>query len=61
MAINKDLENRPGMALTLAQLGLLSDEQGQPRKALEAAVRCVTLFDEFPHPSTGPGRGIWRA
>jgi tetratricopeptide (TPR) repeat protein len=55
LTINQDLGNRPGMALTLAQLGRLSDEQGQPGQALELAVRCVTLFDEFPHPSTGTG------
>ena len=39
----------------LWQLGLLAEQRGQPRQALEWMVRCVTLFEQFPHPLTGPG------
>ncbi|HZG06076.1 MAG TPA: hypothetical protein VE546_21275, partial [Streptomyces sp.] len=27
----------------------------QPQEALTWMVRCVALFDQFPHPATGPG------
>jgi hypothetical protein len=52
--LNKALGNRPGLALTYAQLGLLT-EQADPISALDWAIRCVALFDSFPHPSTGSG------
>ena len=55
LAINEDLGNRPGMATGYGQLGLLAEARGQPQRALEWIIRCVTVFDEFPHPSTGPG------
>ena len=55
LAIKEELGNRPGMALTYGQLGLLADARQQPRHALDWTVRCVTLFDQFPHPATGPG------
>ena len=56
LAINEELGDLPGMALTYAQLGLLAEARQQPRQALEWTVRCVTLFSQFPHPATGPGR-----
>jgi hypothetical protein len=40
------------MALTY---GLLAEARQQPDHALDWTVRCVTLFDQFPHPLTGPG------
>jgi hypothetical protein len=43
------------MALTYGQLGLLAEDRQQLRQALDWMVRCVTLFDQFPHPMTGPG------
>ena len=43
------------MAMTYGQLGLLAEARQQPGQALDWMVRCVTLFDQFPHPSTGPG------
>ena len=49
------LGDRPGMALTYGQLGLLAEARQQPAIALEQTVRCVALFDQFPHPATGPG------
>ena len=55
LAIKEELGNLPGMALTYGQLGLLAEDRQQPRQALEWMVRCVTLFDQFPHPVTGPG------
>ena len=55
LAIKDELGSRPGKALTLAQLGRLEAEQGHSSQALELAVRCVTLFDEFPHPLAGTG------
>ena len=53
--IKEELGDRPGMAMTNGQLGLLAEVRQQPRQALEWMVRCVALFDQFPHPSTGPG------
>jgi tetratricopeptide (TPR) repeat protein len=55
LTITEDLDDRPGMALSFGQLGLLAEERGRPREALEWMVRCVSMFDEFPHPATGPG------
>ncbi|MEA2297378.1 MAG: hypothetical protein QOF77_314, partial [Solirubrobacteraceae bacterium] len=55
LTINEELGNRPGMALTYGQLGLLADARDRPAEALDWTVRCVALFDEFPHPATGPG------
>jgi hypothetical protein len=49
------LGNRPGVALSYAQLGLLAEEQGQASSSREWAIRCVILFDPFPHPATRPG------
>jgi tetratricopeptide (TPR) repeat protein len=54
LAIKEPLNNRPGMAMTYGQLGLLCEARGQVRQALEWTVRCIALFPEFPHPSTGP-------
>ncbi|MEU9874860.1 CHAT domain-containing tetratricopeptide repeat protein [Streptomyces phaeochromogenes] len=55
LTINEDLDNRPGMATTYGQLGLLSENWQQPEEALKWMVQCVALFEQFPHPSTGPG------
>ena len=55
LTIKEELGDRPGMALTYAQLGLLAEERGQRPLALEWNIRCVTLFDQFPHPLTGTG------
>jgi hypothetical protein len=43
------------MGLTYAQPGLLAEARGEPPTALDWAVRCVSLFAEFPHPLTGTG------
>ena len=55
LTIKEDLGNRPGMANSYYQLGLLAEARGRPSEALAWTVRCVALFDEFPHPATGPG------
>ena len=55
LAINEKLGNRPGMALTLVVRGLLAERLGQQRESMKWMVHGVTLFDEFPHPSTGTG------
>jgi tetratricopeptide (TPR) repeat protein len=55
LAIKEELGSLPGMALTYGQLGLLAEARQQPRQALDWMVRCVTLFSQFPHPSTGSG------
>jgi tetratricopeptide (TPR) repeat protein len=57
LTIEKDLGNRPGMAMTYGQLSLLAEQQQQPREALKRMVQCVTQFEQFPHPLTGPGPG----
>jgi hypothetical protein len=43
------------MALSYGQLGLLSEARDDHAAALDWMVRCIALFDEFPHPATGPG------
>jgi hypothetical protein len=55
LEIEKSLGNRPGMASSYGQLGLLAERRGRAPEALEWTVRCVALFPEFPHPATGPG------
>jgi tetratricopeptide (TPR) repeat protein len=54
LTINEELGNRPDMASSYGQLGLLAEERGRPSEALTWMVRCVALFDEFPHPATVP-------
>jgi hypothetical protein len=49
------------MALTRAQLGRLSRQRGDLSLALEQAVRCVSLFEQIPHPATGTGPRDLRA
>jgi tetratricopeptide (TPR) repeat protein len=55
LAIEQELGDTPGMALTLGQLGSLAERQGHDDQALELVIRCVSLFDEFPHELTEPG------
>ncbi len=55
LEIEESLGSRPGMALSYGQLGLLAEARDRKEEALEWTVRCVALFEEFPHPSTGPG------
>jgi hypothetical protein len=57
LTIRQELGNRPGMATSFGQLGLLSEQRGRQADALAWTVRCVALFEEFPHPATGPGPG----
>ena len=54
LAICEELGDRAGIATSYGQLGLLAEEQGQPLQALESLVRCVTQFEQFPHPLSGP-------
>ena len=60
LAIEQALDNRPGMASSYGQLGLLAEVQGNINAALGWTVRCVALFEQFPHPATGPGHLSWR-
>jgi tetratricopeptide (TPR) repeat protein len=55
LAISEELGDLSGRAMTYGQLGLLAEDRRQPLQALEWTVRCVTLFEQFPHPATGPG------
>ena len=57
LTIKEELGDRPGIALPYGQLGLLAEARHQPGQALDWMVRCVTVFDQFPHPATGPGPG----
>jgi len=45
------------MAKSYAVFGNLAEAQGDLGQGLESTVRSVTVFDEFPHPSTGEGPG----
>ena len=55
LAINEQLGDRPGMAPSYGQLGLLHEARDDLPAALDWTVRCVALFADFPHPATGPG------
>ena len=55
LQIQEALGDRPGLARTYGQLGLLAEVRGDAVAALDWMVRCVALFAEFPHPATGPG------
>ena len=55
LAITEELGDRASAAITHAQLGRLAAEYGETRRALIEAVRCVCLFDQIPHSSTGTG------
>jgi tetratricopeptide (TPR) repeat protein len=54
LTVHEELGNRPGLANSYGQLGLLAEARGRLPEALSWTVRCVALFDEFPHPATGP-------
>ena len=55
LAISEELGNRPHTAMTYGQLGLLAEARLEPCEALHWVVRSVAMFDEFPHPASGPG------
>ncbi|MFG2346139.1 tetratricopeptide repeat protein, partial [Streptomyces phaeochromogenes] len=55
LTIKEVTGNQPGMATTYGQLGLLAENRGQPEEALKWIVQCIALFEQFPHPATGPG------
>ena len=55
LEIKEALGDRPAMALTYGQLGLLAEAREDLATALDWTVRCIALFSEFPHPATGPG------
>ncbi|WBB52006.1 tetratricopeptide repeat protein [Verrucosispora sp. WMMD573] len=52
--------NRIGVASCHGSLGLLAERRGDLAAALEHVVRCVTQFDDFPNPATGPAPGHLR-
>ncbi|OAR24178.1 hypothetical protein A8W25_17180 [Streptomyces sp. ERV7] len=60
LAIREELEDRAGTAFTCAELCSLATEQNRPDKALAWAVRCVSQFEEIPHPETGDSPGNLR-
>jgi hypothetical protein len=47
LAIDEEIGNRVGMAKSFALLSVLAEEQGQPRRALEQAIRAVSLFEDI--------------
>ncbi len=55
LSVRHKLDDFPGLASTLGALGLLAEDQGRAVDALMWTIRCVALFDDFPHPATGPG------
>ena len=55
LEIAEALGDRPGMASIYCNLGVLAETRQQPETALDWTVRCVALFEEFPHPLTGLG------
>jgi tetratricopeptide (TPR) repeat protein len=55
LTIQKELGNLPGMARIYVQVGLMAEARGRLEEAMEWIVRCVALFDEFPHQATATG------
>jgi len=55
LAIHRNIGDVRRIARGYAALCLLSEERHEYLKALRYAIRCVTQFDEFPHPMTEPG------
>ncbi|NDU75851.1 tetratricopeptide repeat protein, partial [Actinomadura sp. DSM 109109] len=55
LTIWEELHSRPGLAPTYGQIGLLAEQRGDLREALRWTIRAIALFDEYPHPATGPG------
>lgn len=55
LAILGEIGDRRGMALTYAQLGLLAGDRAQTQLAFEWNIRCVILFEQFPHPMSESG------
>ncbi|HEX6528019.1 MAG TPA: tetratricopeptide repeat protein [Streptosporangiaceae bacterium] len=54
LILNEQIGDMAGIAQTCAQIGLLTRRLGHLVRALEWMIRCITVFDEFPHPLTGP-------
>jgi Tetratricopeptide repeat len=54
LTIFADLEDRPNMVSSYGLLALLAEQRGQRRQALEWIIRSIALFEQFPHPVTGP-------
>jgi tetratricopeptide (TPR) repeat protein len=53
--LEADRSQKSDRAATYGQLGRVAESRGDIPQALEWTIRCVALFDEFPHPMTGPG------
>lgn len=53
-ALDQETGNPKDHVLTYGSLGLLSEQRNDPFKALEWMIKCVSKFDDFPHPATGP-------
>jgi tetratricopeptide (TPR) repeat protein len=54
LTIREGLGDRLGMVSSFGQMGLLAEARGDVREALEWIVRSVSMFEQFPHPLTGP-------
>ncbi|MGW1564469.1 hypothetical protein ACWCQ1_49795 [Streptomyces sp. NPDC002144] len=48
------------MASSYGQLGLHAEASNDPDRALVWVIKCVALFDEFPHPMTASGPAYLR-
>ena len=55
LAIGQELDNRPAMAEAFCGLGRLEEARDQLQQALQSMVKCVMLFEDFPHPATSAG------
>ena len=54
LKIKEMLGNRPSMAITYAQLGVLAEARGRVPTAFQWFIQCILLFDKFDHRSAGP-------
>ena len=61
LEILEALGDRPGMAMSYGQLGLLVEAQSDFTAALDWIIRCIALFTSSHTRRPAPDRAIWRA
>ncbi|GAA4199962.1 hypothetical protein GCM10023074_31170 [Microbispora amethystogenes] len=55
LAISEEIDDRSSAATSYVTLGLLAEARNHLDEALHWVIRCVTMFEDFPHPATDPG------
>lgn len=58
--MSEELGNPPGDTQTFGALGLIAEQRGDPRRALEWVIRSVASIEDFPNPITDRSAGRLR-